>query len=121
MKSTEYPFYLQLKEIFENLKNDKVSLSNLFYPIDIVKKNPYLENSLYNEFNSLILNQLINFNYEAFLEYNDILFDDIGINEIELNQETIIYDIVKQFEYNSNVSNFLINFLFLDNQNIKFS
>lgn len=119
IKSTEYPFYLQLKEIFENLKNDKVSLSNLFYPIDIVKKNPYLESSLYNEFNGLISNQLINFNYEFFLEYNDILFDDIGINEVEFNQEILIYDIIKQFEYNSNISNFLINFLFLNNQNIR--
>ena len=56
-----------IKWVFENFKNDKVNLSNLFYPIDVVKKNPYLENSLYNDFNHLISHQLINFNYEVYL------------------------------------------------------
>ncbi len=116
IKNTEYPFYIQLKEIFENFKNDKVNLSNLFYPIDVVKKNPYLENSLYNEFNNLISHQLINFNYEVYLELNDILFDDLDVSETELYQEALIYNIIKQINYNSNISNFLINSLFFNIQ-----
>ena len=116
IKNTEYPFYIQLKEIFENFKNDKVNLSNLFYPIDVVKKNPYLENSLYNDFNNLISHQLINFNYEVYLESNDILFEDLGLTDIDLYQEALIYIIIKQINYNSNVSNFLINSLFFNIQ-----
>lgn len=116
IKNTEYPFYIQLKEIFENFKNDKVNLSNLFYPIDVVKKNPYLENSLYNDFNNLISHQLINFNYEVYLESNDILFEDLGITDIDLYQEALIYNIIKQINYNSNISNFLINSLFFNIQ-----
>jgi hypothetical protein len=86
----------------------------LFYPIDLVKKSPYLENSLYNEFNNLISNQLINFNYEIYLELNDILFDDLDINAIILSQEFLICNIIKQINYNSNISNSLINYLFFN-------
>ena len=114
IKNTEYPFYIQLKEVFENFKDDKVNLSNLFYPIDVVKKNPYLENSLYNDFNNLISHQLINFNYEVYLESNDILFEDLELTEENLYQEVLIYNIIKQINYNSNISNFLINSLFFN-------
>jgi cytochrome c oxidase subunit 1 len=116
IKNTEYPFYIQLKNIFENFKNDNVNLSNLFYPIDVVKKNPYLENSLYNDFNNLISHQLISFNYEVYLELNDVLFEDLGITDIDLYQESLIYSIIKQINYNSNISNFLINSLFFNIQ-----
>jgi cytochrome c oxidase subunit I len=112
IKFKEYPFYLQLKNIFENFKNDKVILSNLFYPIDLVVKNPYLENSLYNEFNKLLINELLNFNYEVYLDFNDILFEDLDINEIELYQELLMINIIKQINFNSNISYYLINYLF---------
>jgi cytochrome c oxidase subunit I len=115
IKSTEYPFYLQLKNIFENFKNNKVNFNMLFYPIDLVIKNPYLENLLYNDFNNLLNNQIINFNYEVYLDLNDILFDDLNINEIELHQEILIINIIKQFNFNSNVSYYLINYLFYNN------
>jgi len=107
---------MQLKNIFENFKNDNVNLSNLFYPIDVVKKNPYLENSLYNDFNNLISHQLISFNYEVYLELNDVLFEDLEITDIDLYQESLIYSIIKQINYNSNISNFLINSLFFNIQ-----
>lgn len=115
IKATEYTFYLQLKNIFENFKNNKLSFNTLFYPIDLVIKNPYLDNLLYNEFNNLLNNQIVNFNYEVYLELNDILFDDLNINEMELNQETLIIDIIKQLNFNSNISYYLINYLFYNN------
>lgn len=115
IKSTEYPFYLQLKNIFDNFKNNKVIFNNLFYPIDLIIKNPFLDTQvLYNEFNNLLNNQIINFNYEVYLELNDIIFEDLNINEIELYQEILIINIIKQFNYNSNISYYLINNLFYD-------
>ena len=116
IKFSEYPFYLQLKNIFDNFKNNKVSLNNLFYPIDLVIKNPYLDNLLYNDFNSLLNNQIINFNYEVYLELNDILFEDLNINEIDLYQEILMINIIKQINYNSNISYYLINHLFYNTQ-----
>ncbi len=121
IKSNEYPFYLQLKNIFENFKNNKVNFNTLFYPIDLVVKNPYLENSLYNEFNTLLNNQIINFNNEVYLEFNDItLFEDLNISEEELYQETLIINIIKQFNYSSNVSHYLINNLLNNNLTLKY-
>ena len=115
IKSNEYQFYLQLKNIFENFKNNKLNFNNLFYPIDLVIKNPYLDNLLYNDFNILLNNQIVNFNNEVYLELNDILFDDLNINEFDLYQETLIINIIKQFNYNSNISYYLINYLFYNN------
>jgi hypothetical protein len=89
-------------------------LNATFYPVDIVIKNPYLDTLLYNEFNILINNQIINFNYDFYLDFNDIIFDDLDLNEEDLYKEYIAYNIIKQFSYNSNISFYLINNLFFN-------
>jgi hypothetical protein len=108
IKTTEYPFYMQLKKLFDNLKENKVCLYNLFFPIDVIIKNPYLDSLLYNDFNIVINNQIINFNYDVYLELNDIEYTDLGINEIDLYKEVLILNMIKQINYNSNISYYLI-------------
>lgn len=112
IKVSEYPFYIQLKNVFENFKDDKVILRSTFYPIDVIVKNPNLDSFLYNDFNILINNQTINFNYNFYLDFNDIIFDDLNISEEELYKEYISYILIKQLSYNSNISFYLINNLF---------
>jgi hypothetical protein len=114
IKLIDYQFFKQLKNILVNLQEYKVSLNTAFYPIDSVVKNPYLESALYNDFNNIINNKIINFNYNYYLELNDILFEDINITEEDLYKEFIIYNLFKNFSYSSNLSYFIINNLFFD-------
>jgi hypothetical protein len=80
--------------------------------VDSVIKNPYLDSFLYNDFNKLIDGQIINFNYDFFLEFNDITFDDLEINEEDLYKEFLIMNIIKSLNLHSNISYNLINHLF---------
>ena len=114
IKLIEYPFFKQLKNVLINIQDSKVSLNTTYYAIDSVIKNPYLETALYNDFNNLINNKVINFNYNFYLELNDILFEDINITEEELYKEYIISNLFRNFSYSSNVSYLLINNLFFD-------
>jgi hypothetical protein len=109
----EYPFYQQLKDIYSNLvNNDKIALNTTFYPVDSVIKNPYLDTFLYNDFNKLIEGQIINFNYDFFLEFNEITFEELEINEEDLYKEFLVMSLVKSLNFNSNISHNLINYLF---------
>ena len=112
IKLVEYPFYKQFKYILDNLKEEKIALNTTFYPIDAAIKNPYLETSLYNDFNNLINNQLISFNSNFFLEFNDITFEEVDINEIDLYKEYLLYNIIRAINYNSSISYNIINNLF---------
>jgi cytochrome c oxidase subunit 1 len=113
IKFVEYPFYKQLRDIYSNLVDaDKIALSSTFYPIDAVVKNPYLDSFLYNDFNKLIDGQIVNFNYDFYLEFNDITFEDLEINEEDLYKEILVMNIIKSINYNSNISYNLINYLF---------
>ena len=54
-------------------------------------------------------------NLISFLDLNDSLdyfFQELNINEIDLHKEILISNIIKQVNYNSNISAFLINSLF---------
>ena len=113
IKLAEYPFYQQLKDIYSNLVNDeKIVLNTTFFPVDSVVKNPYLDSFLYNDFNKLIDGQIINFNYDFYLDFNDITFDELEINEEDLYKEFLVMNLVKSINFNSNVSYNLINYLF---------
>jgi hypothetical protein len=115
----EYPFFKQLRNIVINLQESKVSLNTAFYPVDVIIKNPYLESALYNDFNKIINNyKIINFNYNFFLEFNDILFEDLNITEEDLYKDYIIYNLFKNFSYSSNVSFYIINNLCFDINNL---
>ncbi len=113
IKYVEYPFYQQLRDIYSNLVNsDKLTLSTTFFPVDSIVKNPYLDTYLYNDFNKLIDCQIINFNYDFYLEFNDITFEELEINEEDLYKEFLVMNLVKSLNYNSNISYNLINYLF---------
>jgi hypothetical protein len=114
IKVLEYPFFKQLKNIVINLQESKVFLNIAYYPIDTVVKNPYLETALYNDFNNIINNKIINFNYNYYLELNEVLFEELNITEEDLYKEFIIYNLFKNFSYSSNLSFYLINNLFFD-------
>ena len=113
IKNTEYPFYEQLRDIYSNLVNfDKITLSTTFYPIDSLVKNPHLDTFLYNDFNNLIDGQIINFNYDFYLDFNNITFEELDIDEADLYKEFLVMNLVKSLNYNSNISFNLINYLF---------
>ena len=113
IKREDYPFYTELKKVFDNLKEDKVILSNMFYPLDLLVKNPFLDSYLYNDFNNLINNNIIVFNFNYYLELNDILLeDDLDLAEEDLLKEYLLYSLIKKFNYNSKIFNIIINDLF---------
>jgi cytochrome c oxidase subunit I len=113
IKKEDYPFYKELKKVFDNLKEDKVILSNMFYPLDLLVKNPFLDSYLYNDFNNLINNNIIVFNFNYYLELNDILLeDDLDLAEEDLLKEYLLYSLIKKFNYNSKIFNIIINDLF---------
>jgi hypothetical protein len=87
-------------------------LNTTFYPVDSLIKNPYLDSFLYNDFNKLIDGQIINFNYDFYLVFNEISFDELDINEEDLYKEVLVMNLVKSLSFNSNVSYHLINYLF---------
>jgi len=119
IKSVEYPFFKQLRNIVINLQESKIALNIAFYPVDVIVKNPYLESALYNDFNIIINSyKIINFNYNFFLEFNDILFEDLNITEEDLYKDYIIYNLFKNFSYSSNVSFYIINNLCFDINNL---
>lgn len=113
IKREDYLFYKELKKVFDNLKEDKVILSNMFYPLDLLVKNPFLDSYLYNDFNNIINNNIIIFNFNYYLELNDILLeDDLNIVEEDLLKEYLLYSLIKKFNYNSKIFNIIINDLF---------
>jgi hypothetical protein len=113
IKKEDYPFYKELKKVFDNLKEDKIILSNMFYPLDLLVKNPFLDSYLYNDFNNLINNNIIVFNFNYYLELNDILLeDDLDLAEEDLLKEYLLYSLIKKFNYNSKIFNIIINDLF---------
>jgi hypothetical protein len=113
IKKSDYPFYKEFKNVFDNLKNDKVILSNMFYPLDLTIKNPFISTYLFNDFNIIINNNILLFNYNYYLELNDInLENDLSIAESDLLKEVLLYDLIKKFNYSSNISHILINHLF---------
>jgi len=95
------------------LNEDKVVLSNMFYPLDLLVKNPFLDSYLFNDFNLIINNNIIIFNFNYYLEFNEILLeDDLGINEDDLLKEYLLYSLIRKFSYNSKIFNVVINDLF---------
>lgn len=113
IKRENYRFYKELKKVFDNLKEDKVIVSNMFYPLDLLVKNPYLDSYLYNDFNAIINNNIIIFNFNYYLEFNEIsLENDLNIMEEDLLKEYLLYSLIKKFNYNSKISNVIINDLF---------
>jgi hypothetical protein len=77
-----------------------------------VVKNPYLDTFLYNDFNKLIEGQIINFNYDFYLEFNEIIFEELEINEEDLYKEFLAMNIIKSLNFSSNISYNLITYLF---------
>jgi len=113
IKKVDYPFYKELKKVFDNLIEDKVVLSNMFYPLDAVVKNPFLESFLFNDFNLIINNNIIIFNFDYYLELNEIsLEEDLGIKEEDLLKDYLLYNLIKKFNYSNKVFNIIINDLF---------
>ena len=85
----------------------------MFYPLDLLVKNPFLDSYLYNDFNNLINNNIIVFNFNYYLELNDILLeDDLDLAEEDLLKEYLLYSLIKKFNYNSKIFNIIINDLF---------
>jgi hypothetical protein len=107
-----YPFYKELKKVFDNLKEDKVILSNMFYPLDLLVKNPFLDSFIFNDFNALINNNIIIFNFDYYLEFNEISLEDLEITEEDLFKEYLLYNLIKKFNYNSKIYSVIINDLF---------
>jgi hypothetical protein len=97
-----------------NLKDSKINLNTTFYPVDLAIKNPYLDNVLsFKEFSNLINHDIINFNNNFFLDYNEILFEELNINEDILFKEYIIKNLLNNFFVSSSISYNIINKLFL--------
>jgi hypothetical protein len=113
IKKVDYPFYKELKKVFDNLSEDKIILSNMFYPLDALVKNPFLESFLFNDFNLIINNSVIIFNFDYYLELNEILLEeDLGITEEDLLKDYLLYNLIKKFNYNNKIFNVIINDLF---------
>jgi|SRR6516164_126804 hypothetical protein len=113
IKKVDYPFYKELKKVFDNLKEDKVILSNMFYPLDALVKNPFLDSYLFNDFNVIINNNIIIFNFDYYLEFNDIsLENDLNIDEADLLKDYLLYNLIKKFNYSNKIFNVIINDLF---------
>ena len=113
IKRENYHFYKELKKVFDNLKEDKVILSNMFYPLDLLVKNPFLDSYLYNDFNPIINNNIVIFNFNYYLEFNEIsLENDLNIVEEDLLKEYLLYGLIKKFNYNSKIFNVITNDLF---------
>jgi hypothetical protein len=113
IRKEDYPFYIELKKIFEDLKEDKVVLSNMFYPLDLLVKNPFLDSYLFNDFNAIINNNIIIFNFNYYLELNEILLEeDLDITEADLLNEYLLYSLISKFSYNSKIFNVIVNDLF---------
>ena len=113
IKKVDYPFYKELKKVFDNLKEDKVILSNMFYPLDALVKNPFLDSYLFNDFNVIINNNIIIFNFDYYLEFNDIsLENDLNIDEVDLLKDYLLYNLIKKFNYSNKIFNVIINDLF---------
>src|SRR5437763_82938 len=84
-------------------------LNNMFYPLDLLVKNYFLDSYLYNDFNNLINNNIIVFNFNYYLELNDILLeDDLDLAEEDLLKEYLLYSLIKKFNYNSKIFNIII-------------
>ena len=113
IKKTDYPFYKELKKVFDNIKEDNIIPSNMFYKLDLIVKNPFLESHLFNDFNILINNNILIFNFNYYLELNEIILeDDLEITEEDLLKEYLSYNLIKKFHYNNKISNVIINDLF---------
>jgi|SRR5215211_1856033 len=113
IKKVDYPFYLELKNLFDNLKEDKIIPSNMFYPIDSMVKNPFVGSHLFNDFNKLINNNILIFNINCYLDLNEIsLENDLEITEVDLLKDYLLYDLIKKFNYNNKIFNVIINDLF---------
>jgi hypothetical protein len=110
IRKEDYPFYQELKKIVEDLKEDKVVLSNMFYPLDLLVKNPFLDSYLFNDFNAIINNNIIIFNFNYYLELNEILLEeDLDITEADLLKEYLLYSLISKFNYNSKIFNVIVN------------
>jgi cytochrome c oxidase subunit I len=113
IKKVDYPFYLELKSLFDNLKEDKIIPSNMFYPIDLLVKNPFIESHIFNDFNKLINDNIIIFNIHFYLDLNEIsLEEDLEISEADLLKDYLLYDLIKKFNNNNKIFNIIINDLF---------
>ena len=113
IKKVDYPFYLELKKIFDNIKEDKVIPSNMFYPLDSTLKNPFIDSFIYNDFNNLINNNIIIFNLNYYLELNEIsLEEDLNLTEDDLLKDILLYNLVKKLNYNNKIFNIIISDLF---------
>ena len=112
ISKVNYPFYKELKKVFDNLKEDKVILSNMFYPLDLLVKNPFLDSFIFNDFNTLINNNIIIFNFDYYLEFNEISLEDLEITEEDLFKEYLLYSLIKKFNYNSKIYSVIVNDLF---------
>lgn len=113
IKKSDYPFYKELKKVFDDLVEDKVSLSNMFYPLDSLVKNPFIGSFLFNDFNSIIKSNILVFNLNYFLELNEIsLENDLSYSEEEALKDLLLYSLIKKFSYSNKVSRVLINDLF---------
>jgi len=74
----------------------------MFYPLDLLVKNPLLDSYLFNDFNAIINNNIIIFNFNYYLELNEItLEEDLDITEADLLKEYLLYSLVSKFSYNS--------------------
>jgi hypothetical protein len=113
IRKEDYPFYKELKKILEDLIEDKVVLSNMFYPLDLLVKNPFIDSHLFNDFNMIINNNIIIFNFDYYLELNEILLEeDLDITEADLLKEYLLYSLISKFNYNSKIFNVIVNDLF---------
>jgi hypothetical protein len=110
IKKEDYPFYMEIKQIFDNLRDGTIIMSSLFYPLDALIKNPFLDTHLFNDFGILVGNNIIVFNLNYYLEFNEIsLEEDLGITEDDLLKEFLLYSLIKKFNYNSKVFNIIVN------------
>jgi hypothetical protein len=103
----EENYYIQLKNLFFNLMDDKIQVFIGLNSIDPILKNPYLEESLYKDFSNILNEKLLNFNYNYFIELNDISLYSLDLT----NDDLLIDNYILYFINNADLSNKIVKSL----------
>jgi len=89
-----------LKIIFDDWKNEKININNLFLNKAILYKEDIrmTRTSLYGKFNAILKFNIVNFNYNFFLDINGVsLEEDLNVSDKDLFIASIFYFMLFKF------------------------
>src|SRR5258708_6009432 len=110
---TKFGYVFQLNNLVKRDKFDIDYIYTYLYSKFYFFNNRRIKRKYNIDFNSLINNNIMIFNLNFFLELNEILLeDDLGLTEVDLLQEYLLYNLIKKFNYNNKIFNVIINDLF---------